>query len=94
MGGEKITEKIIAAAKTEKRTALTEAESKQILSRYGIPVVEEIVALTPDDAVKAAEKFGYPVVLKGLGSKLTHKTERGLVCLNLLTQEAGSCGGK
>jgi acyl-CoA synthetase (NDP forming) len=88
MGREENTEKIILSAKTGKRSALTEAESKQILSRYGIPVVEEIVALTPDDAEKAAQKFGYPIVLKGLGSKLTHKTERGLVYLNISTREA------
>ncbi|MEN6330833.1 MAG: acetate--CoA ligase family protein, partial [Smithella sp.] len=87
MEGVKITKEIIAAAKKEKRNALTEAESKQILSGYGIPVVEETIALTPDEAVKAAEKYGYPVVLKGLGSKLTHKTERGLVCLNITTRE-------
>jgi acyl-CoA synthetase (NDP forming) len=88
MEREQIKEEIIKKAKTEKRSALTEAESKQILARYGIPVVEETVALTPDDAAKAAEIFGYPVVLKGLGSKLMHKTERGLVRLNLLTPEA------
>ncbi|MGV8058533.1 MAG: acetate--CoA ligase family protein [Smithellaceae bacterium] len=88
MEKEQIAEKIIGKAKTGKRLALTEAESKQILAQYGIPVVEETVALTQDDAVKAAETFGYPVVLKGLGSKLTHKTERGLVYLNLLTREA------
>ena len=29
------------------------------------------------------EGFGFPVVLKGLGARLTHKTERGLVRLNL-----------
>ncbi|NTW78024.1 MAG: CoA-binding protein, partial [Syntrophaceae bacterium] len=87
MEGVKITKEIIAAAKKEKRNALTEAESKQILYGYGIPVVEETIALTPDEAVKAAEKYGYPVVLKGLGSKLTHKTERGLVCLNVTTRE-------
>jgi acyl-CoA synthetase (NDP forming) len=88
MGGVKITKGIIAAAKKEKRNALTEAQSKQILSGYGIPVVEEIVALRPDDAANAADKLGYPVVLKGLGSKLTHKTERGLVYLNISTREA------
>ncbi len=88
MEREQITGKIMLRAKNEQRSALTEAESKQILARYGIPVVEETVAFTPDDAVMAAEKFGYPVVLKGLGSKLAHKTERGLVYLNLLTREA------
>jgi acyl-CoA synthetase (NDP forming) len=87
MDEEQITGKIINAAKTKERNALTEAEAKQILFSYGIPVVEEAVVQTPDDAVEAAEKYGYPVVLKGLGSKLTHKTERGLVFLNMAARE-------
>ena len=73
----------IRTAKTEGRTALTEAESKEILGRFGVPVVREKVSVTPEEAVAAAHGFGFPVVLKGLGAKLTHKTERGLVRLNL-----------
>jgi len=74
---------IIKKAKAAGRNTLTEAESKNILKEYGIPVVEEAVVFTVEEAVKEAEKIGYPVVLKGLGSRLTHKTEKGLVCLNL-----------
>jgi len=46
-------------------------------------VISETVALSEDEAVKVAQKIGFPVVLKGLGSTLMHKTERGLVHLNL-----------
>ncbi|MCX5840929.1 MAG: acetate--CoA ligase family protein, partial [Deltaproteobacteria bacterium] len=74
---------LIKKAKSVGRTALTEAESKQILKHYGIPVVEEWVVKTEEDAVRQAQAAGFPVVLKGLGTKLTHKTERGLVKLNL-----------
>jgi acyl-CoA synthetase (NDP forming) len=74
---------LIEEAKSEGRSALTEAESKQILGCYGIPVVEECIANTVAEAALSAEKFGYPVVLKGLGTKLTHKTEKGLVHLNI-----------
>ena len=74
---------VIKKAKAAGRNALTEAESKQILKEYGVPVVEEEVVFSVEEAVAAAERVGYPVVLKGLGSRLTHKTERGLVCLNL-----------
>jgi acyl-CoA synthetase (NDP forming) len=80
-------QRIISNAKLQGRNALTEAESKQVLKHYGIPVVEESVAATPGEAALCAEKYGYPVVLKGLGSKLTHKTERGLVKLNLGSRE-------
>jgi acyl-CoA synthetase (NDP forming) len=78
---------IIEQAKSEKRTALTEAESKEVLKKYGIPVVQEKVVRTWEEAEKTAEKIGYPVVLKGLGSRLTHKTEKGLVKLNLKSKE-------
>ena len=67
----------------EQIVALTEAQSKELLKNYKVPVVEEAIALTPQEAADKAQEFGFPVVLKGLGAKLTHKTERGLVKLNL-----------
>jgi acyl-CoA synthetase (NDP forming) len=80
--------KLLAQAKKEGRTALTEAEAKQVLNLYGVPVISETVACTAEEAAQAAQAFGFPVVVKGLGNKLTHKTERGLVHLNLKTAEA------
>jgi acyl-CoA synthetase (NDP forming) len=79
---------LIRKAKTEGRTALTEAESKAVFKEYGVPVVPESIAATPGGAVAAAERIGFPVVLKGLGEKLAHKTERGLVFLDLNDAEA------
>jgi acyl-CoA synthetase (NDP forming) len=78
---------IIEKAKAQNRNTLTEAESKEILKQYGLPVVEEKAVKTIEEAEIASEKTGYPVVLKGLGSKLTHKTEKGLVKLNLKNKE-------
>ncbi len=75
--------KLLEQAKKEGRTALTEAEAKRVLNLYGVPVVNEVVAATPEEAAQHAEILGFPAVLKGLGTKLTHKTERGLVYLNL-----------
>ena len=71
----------------EQITPLTEAQSKELLKNYGVPVVEEAIAITPEEAAAVAQAFGFPVVLKGLGTKLTHKTERGLVKLNLSSAE-------
>jgi len=65
------------------RKALSEHESKQLLAAYGVPVAPERVAADAAEAVRVAEQIGYPVVLKGLGPTLLHKTERGLVHLNL-----------
>jgi len=74
---------LIKKAKSEKRNALNEAEAKQFLAAYGVPVIHEAVATGPEEAAAKAQDIGFPVVLKGLGSKLTHKTERGLVRLGL-----------
>jgi acyl-CoA synthetase (NDP forming) len=78
---------IIEKAKTQNRNSLTEAEAKEVLKKYDIPVVEEKAVETLEEAETTAEKIGYPVVVKGLGAKLTHKTEKGLVKLNLNNRE-------
>jgi len=64
-------------------TALTEYASKAFLKPYGVPVVDETQVKTAAEAVEAARRTGFPVVLKGLGEKLLHKTEMKLVHLNL-----------
>jgi acetyl-CoA synthetase (ADP-forming) len=62
---------------------LSEADSKQLLRQHGVPVLDERVANTADDAARAADEIGYPVVAKLLGDAIAHKTERGLVRLGL-----------
>lgn len=74
--------------------ALTELESKRFLKPYGVPVVDEILAATAAEAVKAARAIGFPVVLKGLGKELLHKTEMQLVHLNLNDAEAVEAAAK
>ncbi len=79
---------ILAQARQQGRTLLTEVESKEILAAYGIPVVPTRVAESPEAAVEAAEQIGYPVVLKLYSHTLTHKTDVGGVQLNLPDAEA------
>ncbi len=79
---------VLESAKKEGRKALTEAQAKEILKLYGVPVINDAAAQTPQDALRLAKTIGFPVVLKGLGSKLAHKTDRGLVHLNLKDAEA------
>ena len=67
---------------------LSEAESKGLLRGHGVPVLDERVASNPDDAAIAAEAIGYPVVAKLCGDAIAHKTERGLVRLNLIDADA------
>lgn len=69
-------------------SAVGEAEAKKILASAGIPVAEDIVATGADQAVAAAEKLGYPVVLKINSPDIQHKSEIGGVMLNLATREA------
>ena len=80
--------KVIDAARKAGRTILTEFESKQVLSAYGIPVVDTRVARHESDAVKLADDIGYPVVLKLHSETITHKTDVGGVCLNLFDEDA------
>jgi acetyl-CoA synthetase (ADP-forming) len=62
---------------------LSEAESKQLLARHGIPVPAEELVASAAEAATAAERIGFPVVLKLCGAAIAHKTERGLVRLGL-----------
>ncbi|MCA9733296.1 MAG: bifunctional acetate--CoA ligase family protein/GNAT family N-acetyltransferase [Deferribacteres bacterium] len=73
----------IEKIKQEKRTKLTATESKNILNSYGIPVALSSVAKSPETAIKAAEKIGYPVVLKYNSENITNKRDRSSVKLNL-----------
>ncbi|HVT88343.1 MAG TPA: bifunctional acetate--CoA ligase family protein/GNAT family N-acetyltransferase [Tepidisphaeraceae bacterium] len=75
--------RIIDGARAEKRTILTEAETKELLSAYGIPVTRTHTANSAEAAAAAANKIGYPVVLKLLSHTLTHKSDVGGVQLNL-----------
>jgi acyl-CoA synthetase (NDP forming) len=62
---------------------LTERQAKAVLALYGVPVVGETLARTAGDAVNAAAALGYPVVLKVESPDLPHKTEAGVIRLNL-----------
>ena len=62
---------------------LTEREAKEVLALYGVPVVGERVAQSAQEAVNAAGALGYPVVLKVESPDLPHKTEAGVVRLDL-----------
>jgi acetyltransferase len=76
-------EALISAVQAEGRTLLTEDESKDLLAAYGIPTTETVVAPTPDEAVAAADRIGYPVVVKLYSYTISHKTDVGGVQLNL-----------
>jgi acetyl-CoA synthetase (ADP-forming) len=66
---------------------LSEHESKQLLADAGIPIPEQRLVASADEAVGAAEALGYPVALKLCGSGIAHKTERNLVRLGVRGSE-------
>ena len=79
---------MIQKALAEGRSALSEHESKELLSSFGIPVTSEVIARDAVEAASAAAVLvGFPVVLKASGASLSHKTEVGGVALNLWTGE-------
>jgi len=75
--------KIIAKAIKEGRTSLSEYEAKQMLATYQIPVAREILVDDVKDLMNAAEEIGYPLVLKGCSSDIAHKTEKGLIRVDI-----------
>ncbi len=79
---------ILLRARQTGRTLLTEAESKQVLARYGIPTVETRVARSEEEAVAFARAIGFPAVLKVYSETITHKTDVGGVKLNLADETA------
>ena len=62
---------------------VTEREAKEILALYNVPVVGETLTQNADEAVTAAAALGYPVVMKVESPDLPHKTEAGVIRLNL-----------
>lgn len=74
---------ILAAARAAGRRRLTEAEALALLGAYGIPAVPGALAAGPEDAAAAAERLGFPVVLKLLCPAIAHKTDFGGVALGL-----------
>jgi acetate---CoA ligase (ADP-forming) len=66
---------------------LDELDSMRWLGVRGLPFVEHEAAGSVDEAVAAAERLGYPVVLKGRVPGVVHKTDAGLVALGLAGPE-------
>ena len=67
---------------------LGEADSKALLAAAGIPTIETVQAITADEAVREANRIGYPVVLKVSSVEITHKSDQGGVLLNRADPEA------
>jgi acetyltransferase len=67
--------------------ALSEHDSKNLLSAYGVPTPGEAIATDPDSAAEAAERIGFPIVVKVASADILHKTEVGGIKLDLNSAE-------
>jgi acyl-CoA synthetase (NDP forming) len=74
---------VVRRALEEKRSVLTEIESKQLIAHAGIPTVEAKLATTKRQAVALSKEIGFPVVLKLISPDVIHKSDSGGVKLGL-----------
>jgi len=74
---------ILQKAKKEKRTLLTEVESKLVLEKAGISIVKTKLATSVTEAVAMSKEFGFPVVLKIASPDIVHKSDIGGVKVGL-----------
>ena len=80
--------RIIRAALASGQTALDEHQAKQILAAYGVPVTREGLAATEAEAVRIARGIGFPVAAKACTWEILHKSGKGLIALNVPTEQA------
>jgi len=79
--------KIIDEAIKSGQTALSEFESKKLLAHYRIPVTREILVESRKSLMEAIGEIGYPVVLKGCSPDIAHKTEKGLIRVDIRNED-------
>ena len=76
-------DEIFKVAKDEDRNFLYEHEAKALFALYDMPVTQIHVAPNEDDAVEAANRIGYPIVLKIVSPQILHKSDAGGVIVGV-----------
>ena len=79
----KKAEKVFAQVKAEGRKNLLEEEGQEVLRAYGFPVPKSILATKDKEAIQAAKKIGFPVVMKIVSPQIIHKSDAGGVKVGL-----------
>jgi acetyltransferase len=74
---------IIESVLAEKRSILTEMESKALLAAFHLPVTRTMLARNPTEALMIASQVGYPVAMKISSPDIPHKSDVGGVALNV-----------
>jgi acetyl-CoA synthetase (ADP-forming) len=78
---------IVKKALHEGRGTLSEHESKVILRAYGVPVTREIVVYDEKEFAEAIDEIGFPMVIKGNSPQMPHKTEAGLIRVDVRNRD-------
>lgn len=81
-------EAIIDAARQRGLSSLNEYDAKQVLAAYGIPISREELATSSVEAREIARRIGYPVAAKLVSPDILHKTEAGVIALNITSEGA------
>jgi 4-hydroxybutyryl-CoA synthetase (ADP-forming) len=79
----KKVEKVFEKVKEEGRKNLLEEEGQEVLRAYGFPIPKSILAKKDKEAIQAAKKIGYPVVMKIVSPQIIHKSDAGGVKVGL-----------
>jgi len=74
---------IFKKARGEERTHIPEAEALGVFEAYGFPVVDSILATSVEECLEAADRLGYPVVMKIASPDVVHKFDVGGVSVDL-----------
>lgn len=73
----------VQRARDAGRSRLDEMDALSVLEAYGLPVVRSRMARSADEAVQASEQVGFPVVLKVMAERVSHKSDVGGVIVGL-----------
>jgi len=74
---------VLTEAKAKGATEVVEFQAQEVLRAYNLPTPNTILARSADEAAAAAEKIGFPVVLKIASPQISHKSDVGGVKVNL-----------
>ncbi len=78
---------IFSKVRSEGRKNLLEEEGQEVLKAYGVPLPKSILATKEKEAVEAAKRIKYPVVMKIASPQIIHKSDAGGVKVGLKTPQ-------
>jgi acetyltransferase len=75
--------RVIAKARNDNRSALTEIEAKEVFAAYGLPITKTLLSKSEEEAVSLASSVGFPIVMKVVSPDIIHKSDAGGVKVNI-----------